>query len=106
MILAFRSGGAMAKETPFDRARDFVEEKIDQTKDVLGDSYSQARVQFDDVSDEVRKNLKKTARRLEKDYGPVWEDVRRYVRDNPGTALAIALGAGFLFGMMVRGGDD
>jgi ElaB/YqjD/DUF883 family membrane-anchored ribosome-binding protein len=96
----------MGKETPFDRARDFVEEKIDQTKDVLGDSYSKARDQFDDVSEDVRKNLKKTARRLEKDYGPVWEDVRRYVRENPGTALAVSLGAGFLFGILVRGRDD
>lgn len=96
----------MGKDTPFDRARDFVEEKIDQTKDVLGDSYSRAREQFDDVSDDVRKNMKKTARRLEKEYGPVWEDVRRYVRDNPGTALAVSLGVGFLFGFLVRGGDD
>jgi len=39
----------MAKDTPFDRARDFVEEKIDRTKEVLGDSYSKARDQFDDV---------------------------------------------------------
>lgn len=30
----------MAKETPFDRARDFVEEKIEQTKEVLGDSWA------------------------------------------------------------------
>ena len=96
----------MGKETPFDRARDFVEEKIDQTKDVLGDSYSKARDQFDDVSEEVRENLKKTARRLEKDYGPVWEDVRRYVRENPGTALAISLSVGFLFGLLLRGRDD
>jgi len=96
----------MGKETPFDRARDFVEEKIDQTKDVLGDSYTRARDQFDDVSDDVRKNLKKTARRLEKEYGPVWEDVRRYVRENPGTALAVSLGVGFLFGFLIRGGDD
>ncbi len=96
----------MAKETPFDRARDFVEEKIDQTKDVLGDSYSRTRDQFDDVSEDVRKNLKKTARRLEQDYGPVWEDVRRYVRENPGTALAISIGVGFLFGFLIRGSDD
>ena len=96
----------MGKETPFDRARDFVEEKIDQTRDVLGDSYSRAREDFDDVSEDVRKNLKKTARRLEKDYGPVWEDVRRYVRENPGTALAISISAGFFLGMLVRGGDD
>jgi ElaB/YqjD/DUF883 family membrane-anchored ribosome-binding protein len=96
----------MAKETPFDRARDFVEEKIDQTKEVLGDSYSKARDQFDDVSDEVRKNVKTASKRLEKDYGDIWSDVRDYVKANPGTALAISLGVGFLFGFLVRGGDD
>ncbi|HJW13646.1 MAG TPA: hypothetical protein VJ776_03065 [Thermoanaerobaculia bacterium] len=96
----------MAKETPFDRARDFVEEKIDETKEVLGDSYTKAREQFDDVSEDVRKGVKSAAKRLEKDYGDVWEDVRRYVRDNPGTALAISLGIGLLVGFFLRGGDD
>ncbi len=96
----------MAKDTPFDRARDFVEEKIDQTKEVLGESYSRAREQFDDVSEEVRKNVKKTAKQVEKDYGYLWDDLRRYVRDNPGTALAISLGVGFLLGYLLRGDDD
>jgi ElaB/YqjD/DUF883 family membrane-anchored ribosome-binding protein len=96
----------MAKETPFDRARDFVEEKIDQTKEVLGESYTKAREQFDDVSDDVRKNAKTAARQLEKDYGDIWTETRRYVRDNPGTALAISLGVGLLLGFLIRGGDD
>lgn len=95
----------MAKETPFDRARDFVEEKIDQTKEVLGDSYKTARDQFDDVSDDLRKNFKTTAKRLEKDYGYIWTDVRKYVRDNPGTAVAISVGIGLLVGFLVRGDD-
>jgi len=89
----------MAKETPFDRARDFVEEKIEQTKEVLGDS-------LEDMSDEVRKTVKSTAKRLEKDYGYVWDDVRRYVKDNPGTALALSVGIGFLFGYLIRGGEE
>ena len=96
----------MGNDTPFDRARDFVEEKIDQTKDALGEGYSRARDQFDDVSEEARKNFKKTARRLQKDYGPLWDDVRGYVRENPGASLAIAIGAGFLLGFVLRGGDD
>ena len=95
----------MAKETPFDRARDFVEEKIDQTKDVLGESYSKARDQFDDVSEDVRKNVKTAARKIEKDYGDVWNDVRRYMRDNPGPSVAIAAGIGFLLGYLIRGDD-
>lgn len=96
----------MGKDTPFDRARDFVEDKIDQTKEALGEGYARAREQFDDVSEEARKGFKKTTRRLEKDYGPLWDDVRGYVRENPGTALACAIGAGFLLGFILRGGDD
>ena len=96
----------MAKETPFDRARDFVEEKIDQTKEVLGDSYTKAREQFDDVSEDVRKGVKTAARRIEKDYGDVWGDALCYVKDNPGTAVAISLGVGFLLGFLIRGSDD
>ena len=89
----------MAKETPFDRARDFVEEKIEQTKEVLGDS-------FDDVSGEVRKSVKATAKKIEKDYGYIWDDVRKYVKDNPGTAVALSVGVGFLLGYLLSGGDD
>ena len=88
----------MAKETPFDRARDFVEEKIEQTKEVLGDSLG-------DMSD-VRKTVKSTAKKIEKDYGYLWDDVRRYVKDSPGTAIALSVGVGFLFGYLLRGGDD
>jgi ElaB/YqjD/DUF883 family membrane-anchored ribosome-binding protein len=89
----------MAKETPFDRARDYVEEKIEQTKEVLGDS-------FDDVSGEVRKSVKATAKRIEKDYGYIWDDVRKYVKDNPGTAVALSVGVGFLLGYLLSGGED
>lgn len=89
----------MAKETPFDRARDYVEEKIEQTKEVLGDS-------FDDVSGDVRKTVKATAKRIEKDYGYIWDDVRKYVRDNPGTAVALSVGVGFLLGYLLGGGED
>jgi ElaB/YqjD/DUF883 family membrane-anchored ribosome-binding protein len=89
----------MAKETPFDRARDFVEEKIEQTKEVLGDS-------FDDVSSDVRKSVKTTAKRIEKDYGYLWDDVRKYVKDNPGTAVALSVGVGFLLGYLLGGGED
>ena len=89
----------MAKETPFDRARDYVEEKIEQTKEVLGDS-------FDDVSGEVRKTVKATAKRIENDYGYIWDDVRKYVKDNPGTAVALSVGVGFLLGYLLSGGDD
>ena len=92
----------MAKDTPFDRARDFVEEKIDRTKEVLGDSYGKAREQFDDV----RKTVKSAAKKIESDYGYIWDDVRGYVRENPGTSLAISAAVGFVLGFLLRGDDD
>ena len=76
-----------------------MEEKIEQTKEVLGES-------FDGVSGDVRKTVKSTAKKLEKDYGYLWDDVRRYVKDSPGTALALSVGVGFLLGYLLRGGDD
>lgn len=96
----------MAKDTPFDRAKDFVEEKIDRTKEVLGDSYGKAREQFDDVSDDVRKTVKSAAKKIESDYGYIWDDVRGYVRENPGTAVAISAAVGFVLGFLLRGDDD
>ena len=89
----------MAKDTPFDRARDFVEEKIDRTKEVLGDSYGKAREQIDDESDDVRKTVKSAAKKLESDYGYIWDDVR-------GTSLAISAAVGFVLGFLLRGDDD
>jgi ElaB/YqjD/DUF883 family membrane-anchored ribosome-binding protein len=96
----------MAKDTPFDRARDFVEEKIDRTKEVLGDSYSKARDQFDDVSGDVRKSVKTAAKKIESDYGYLWDDLRGYVRENPGTAIAVSAAVGFVLGFLIRGDDD
>ncbi len=96
----------MAKETPFDRARDFVEEKIDRTKESLGDNYTKARDQFDDVSDDVRKTVKSTAKRIEKDYGYLWDDLCGYVREKPGTSIAISAAVGFVLGFLLRGDDD
>src|SRR5262245_24557844 len=97
---------SMAKETPFDRARDFVEEKIDRTKETLGDSYTKARDQFDDVSEDVRKSVKSTAKRIEKDYGYLWDDLREYVREKPGASVAISAAVGFVLGLLLHGNED
>lgn len=34
------------------------------------------------------------------------DQVRNYVRENPGQALLISIGAGFLLGLMLRSDDD
>jgi ElaB/YqjD/DUF883 family membrane-anchored ribosome-binding protein len=83
-----------------------VEEKIDRTRETLGDSYGKAREQFDDVSEDVRKTVKSAAKKIEGDYGYIWDDVRGYVRENPGTAVAISAAVGFVLGFLLRGDDD
>ena len=40
------------------------------------------------------------------DFDQVTTQVRGYVRSNPGKALLISVGIGFLFGMLMRRGDD
>ena len=40
------------------------------------------------------------------DAGNLTREVGFYVRDNPGKALALAAGVGFLLGLLVRGGSD
>ena len=49
---------------------------------------------------------KNTAKKIEKDYGYLWDDVREYVRENPGVALALSAAAGFVLGFLLRGDDD
>ena len=54
----------------------------------------------------LSKRQPESAKRLEKDYGYLWTDARKYIRENPGTSVAISLGAGLLLGFLLRGDDD
>ena len=58
------------------------------------------------MSDDVRKTVKSAAKKIESDYGYIWDDVRGYVRENPGTSLAISAAVGFVLGFLLRGDDD
>ena len=55
----------------------------------MRDQYNRVREKVDDV-----------------DFGAVSDQVRSYVRSNPGKALLISVGVGFLIGLMLRRGDD
>lgn len=65
-------------ESRFGRAREF-----------MGNKYNEMREKVDDV-----------------DFGAVTDQVRSYVRSNPGKALLISIGVGFVIGLLLRGGDD
>ncbi len=81
--------GADASGSRFGRAKDFVNEKYSAASDAVRDQYNRVKEKVDDV-----------------DFGAVADQVRSYVRSNPGKALLISVGAGFLIGLLLRRSDD
>lgn len=73
----------------FSRAREFVGEKYEAAAGAARNAYSSARERVEDV-----------------DFGAVTDQVRTYVRSNPGKALLISVGVGFLIGLLLRRDDE
>jgi len=65
------------------------ESRFGRAKEFVGNKYNEMRERVDDV-----------------DFGAVTDQVRSYVRSNPGKALLISIGAGFVIGLLLRGGDE
>ena len=73
----------------FGKAREFVNEKYTAASGAVRDKYNAVREKVDDV-----------------DFGAVTDQVRNYVRSNPGKALLISVGVGFLVGLLLRRDDE
>lgn len=75
----------------FGKAKEFARDKYDAASDAMKNQYNRVKERVDDV-----------------DFGAIAEQVRSYVRSNPGKALLISVGAGFLIGLLLRrgGGDE
>jgi ElaB/YqjD/DUF883 family membrane-anchored ribosome-binding protein len=73
----------------FGRARQFVNEKYESASGAVRDGYNTVREQVEDV-----------------DFGAITDQVRTYVRSNPGKALLISVGVGFLIGLLLRRDDE
>ncbi len=73
----------------FGRARQYVNDKYESASDAVRDGYNSMREKVEDV-----------------DFGAITDQVRTYVRSNPGKALLISVGVGFLIGLLLRRDDD
>lgn len=73
----------------FGRAKEYVNEKYGAASGATRDAYNRMREKVDDV-----------------DFNAVTGQVRSYVQSNPGKALLISLGVGFLVGLMLRRSDE
>jgi ElaB/YqjD/DUF883 family membrane-anchored ribosome-binding protein len=84
------AGGADAgEENRFGRAREYVGEKYETASGAVRDGYNNMREKVEDV-----------------DFGAITDQVRTYVRSNPGKALLISVGVGFLIGLLLRRDDE
>ncbi|HYI09254.1 MAG TPA: hypothetical protein VEK57_09285 [Thermoanaerobaculia bacterium] len=73
----------------FGRARDYANEKYQEASGKVRDGYNTVRERVEDV-----------------DFGAITDQVRTYVRSNPGKALLISVGVGFLVGLLLRRDDE
>jgi ElaB/YqjD/DUF883 family membrane-anchored ribosome-binding protein len=81
--------GAADASSRFGKAKDYARDKYDAAADAMKNQYNRVRERVDDV-----------------DFGAIADQVRSYVRSNPGKALLISVGAGFLIGLLLRRSDD
>jgi ElaB/YqjD/DUF883 family membrane-anchored ribosome-binding protein len=83
------SNGEDERSDRFGRARHYVEDTYETASSKVRDGYNAMRERAEDV-----------------DFGELADQVRTYVRSNPGKALLISVGVGFLVGLMLRREDD
>ena len=83
------AGAEGSEDDRFGRARQFVNEKYENASGAVRDGYNTIRERVEDV-----------------DFGAITDQVRTYVRSNPGKALLISVGVGFLIGLLLRRDDE
>jgi len=73
----------------FGRAKEFFNDKYNAASDAMRDKYNAAREKFEDA-----------------DFGAILDQARSYVRSNPGKALLISVGVGFVIGLLLRRDEE
>lgn len=73
----------------FGRAKEYASEKYEAAAGAFRSGYNNVRERVEDV-----------------DFGAVTDQIRSYVRSNPGKALLISVGVGFLVGLLLRRDDE
>ena len=84
----------------FNQAKGYVGEKYAAASGAVKDKYAAASGAVKDKYAAVREKVD------EVDFNAVTDQVRSYVRSNPGKALLISVGVGFLIGLLLRRDDE
>lgn len=83
------AGGGGESQGRFGRARQAASDAYENASGKVRDGYNAMREKEEDV-----------------DFGAITDQVRTYVRSNPGKALLISVGVGFLIGLLLRRDDE
>ena len=85
-----KNGSKKSSPAMKERATDAVEKSVEVAKDTAAQASEQAQLAAERANDEFRK---------------LTETGTQFVRENPGAAVAGALGVGILVGLALRGRD-
>ena len=86
---AAAAGGSAEDQSRFGRAKEFVGDKYAKASGAVKNGYNTVREKVEDV-----------------DFEAITDQVRSYVRSNPGKALLISVGVGFIIGLLLRRDDS
>ena len=74
--------------------------RFSKAKDFVGDTYA-------DASDAMKNQFNRFKERVDDvDMGEVTDQFRAYIRSNPGKAMLISIGVGFIVGLLLRREDE
>lgn len=93
------------------KAKEFVNQKYAAATESIKSGYDSAaesvKSTYGAASESVKDRYTAVKGKIDEiDFEQVTDQVRGYVRSNPGKALLISVGIGFVFGMLMRRGDD
>lgn len=83
----------------FRKVSDDVRRGAQRASEEIRRGTERARVSYDEVTE----NAQRTFERARSEAGNLSREVGLFVRDNPGKAVLIAAGVGFLLGLVARG---
>lgn len=91
-------------ETP--ETASLVEERIDAAREAAGKG-GKFREKVESVAESVKAKASTLRDKIrETEWDDVVDNTRQFVRDNPGKSVAIALGVGFVLGLLLRRRSD
>ncbi len=97
----------MGVNDSLENAAKIVEEKIDASREALGERGARLKAKLGDVAGDVKQKARDLREKIaETSWDDVVDKTSAFVRDNPGKAIGIAIAAGFLLGLLFRRRDD